>query len=314
MNINSLIAGLHRAFLPALAVTALLTVSLLSSANAAAGGIPAQPDHNPAFSAIHVLGDSLSDTGRTSAVLTLLSGTAFPPPPFAPGRMSNGPVWIEHFAPMVRRSYEPLNNFSWAGANTGHINVFAAGLPGMLDELAELLASPGPLDPKALYIVFGGANDFFRIFRGEPPENVIPSGVMNLIEIVTTLHTAGAKNIVVIDLPNIGRTPRALSGGPAASAGATYLSTLFNGLLDNALNNLPFPTVRVSAFNLINQFAAQPHKFGFTNVTSPGILDLPNSDTYLFWDDVHPATRGHRYLAAEVFHALARAGMLGQQK
>ncbi len=311
MKIQKFCAQVKRAVTSMVAVTVLSTLAFPSIGQAATGGIPATPDHNPPFSAIYVIGDSLSDTGRTAAVLNSL-GVPFPPPFYAPGRVSNGPVWIEYFAPQVRRPYNPLENFSWAGANTGTINVFGAGLPGMLNELGELLTlTSGRLDPKALYVVFGGANDFFRIFNGADPATVIGSGVSNVITIVVTLRTAGAKNIVVIDLPDIGRTPRALAGGPASAAGATFLSSTFNRLVNNALDGLSFPVVRVSAFDLINQFVAQPKKFGFTNVTDQGILDLANADTYLFWDDVHPTTRGHRHLADEVFHALARTGKLG---
>jgi outer membrane lipase/esterase len=311
MKFQKLCAQIKRAITPVVAVAFLLTLSIPVVAQAAAGGIPATPDHNPPFSAIYVIGDSLSDTGRTSAVLSQ-PGFPFPPPPYATGRISNGPVWIEYLAPQVRRPYNALENFSWAGANTGTFNVFGAGLPGMLNELGELLTlTSGSLDPKALYVVFGGANDFFRIFNGADPATVIASGVTNLLTIVVTLRTAGAENIVVIDLPDIGRTPRAIAGGPASAAGATFLSTTFNTLLNHALDGLNFPVVRVSTFDLINQFVAQPKKFGFTNVTGQGILDLANADTYLFWDDVHPTTRGHRYVADEVFHALARAGKLG---
>jgi phospholipase/lecithinase/hemolysin len=314
MNIHSLLARLKGAFPPATAVAALLILSFVTPANAAAGGRPAQLDHNPTFSSIVVLGDSLSDTGRTSAVLTQLLGTPFPPPPYAPGRMSNGPLWIEHFAPMVRQTYQPLDNYSWAGANTGHTNVFAIGLPGMLHELGELLTPPRRLDQNALYIVFGGSNDFLRIFGGDDPNVVITSGVSNLLTIVVTLRSAGAQNIIVVDLPDIGRTPRAMAMGPANSATATFLSATFNLQLNNALNRLPFPIVRVSLFNLLSDFIARPNKYGFTNVTAEGRYDAANSDGYLFWDDVHPTTRAHRFLASEVFHALASASMLGQQK
>jgi phospholipase/lecithinase/hemolysin len=313
MKTTTFVAPAKRVFGLAIAVTALFSFMVPSAGHAAAGGIPAEPDHNPVYSAIVVLGDSLSDTGRTSAVLTGL-GFAFPPPFYAPGRVSNGPIWIEYFAPMMRRPYEPLDNFSWAGATTGNENVLAPFLPGMLDELTELIALPGPLDPKALYVVFGGSNNFLSILRGGDPLSIIPAGVSNLLTIVGTLRAAGAKNIVVIDLPDIGRTPRAIAGGPASVANATGLSIWFNSLLHAGLNVLQIPVVRVSAFDLINNMVAHPKKYGFTNVVSEGIADLANADTHLFWDDVHPSTRAHRHVAVEVFHALAAAGKLGQQK
>src|SRR5688572_11980585 len=164
MNIISFPTRFKRVLTPALAVATLLSFSFLASANAAAGEIPAQPDHNPPFPAINVLGDSLSDTGRTAGVIPGPFAFLYPSPPYASGRLSNGALWIEYLSPQLRLPYNPLDNFSWAGANTGTSNVYGS-LPGMLNELAELIGSPAqPLDKKALYIVFGGSNDFFRIF------------------------------------------------------------------------------------------------------------------------------------------------------
>ena len=312
MNTYTTSPRLMRGFASALVATTLFTVGFLARVHAS-DSHAAQPDHNPPFSAIQVLGDSLSDTGRTASVIPQFFSLFYPSPPYAAGRVSNGPVWIEYLSPQLRRPYEPLNNFSWAGANTGTQNVFP-GLPGMLNELAELIGSPArPLDPKALYVVFGGANDFFRIFAGENPNAVIGSGVTNLLTIVATLRAAGAQNIVVIDLPDIGLTPRALAGGPATAAGATYLSVVFNSLLNQGLDSLPFPVVRVSMFNLLRDFVAHPHKYGFTNVTGQGRYDVANAGTYAFWDDVHPTTRAHSHVANEVFLTLARSGKLAHQ-
>ena len=316
MKITSLVARLKRALTPALAVSVLLSFSFAASARAAADGIPAQPDHNPPFSAINVLGDSLSDTGRVATIAPALFALFYPSPPYAPGRVSNGPLWIEYFAPQVRLAYNPLDNFSWAGANTGTVNVFPAlNGTGLVNQLGELLSS-GPLDRKALYVVFGGSNDFFQFFANPPanPAVVIPAGIQNLITIVIGLRTAGAENIVVVDLPDVGLTPRGLAGGAQASANASALSTFFNTGLYQALDSLPFPVVRVGLFNLLNEFRKNPSKYGLKNVTGQGKLDPENADRYLFWDDVHPTTRGHQLIATEVYHALAIAGKLGQQK
>ena len=299
-------ARITRSLVPTF-VVALTALTFAPSARAADNGNPNQPDRNPPFSAVIVIGDSLSDTGRT------FSAIGIPPFPYYNGRPSNGPLWIENLAPRLRLTYQPLDNFSWAGATTGRLNVFP-GLPGMLDETDELFASaPRRLDKKALYVVFGGANDFIRILGGENPAVVIPQGVANLVRIVTALHAAGADNIVVVDLPDMGLTPRAKALGAAASANATSLSAVFNGLLKTALDNFGFPTVRVNSFNLLNAFVSQPAAFGFTNVTTPGISIFPASaDTYLYWDDVHITTRAHRFVSDAVFNSLADAGLLKQ--
>lgn len=258
----------------------------------------------PSFTGITVIGDSLSDTGRTFQTIGL------PPFPYYQGRVSNGPVWVEYLAPKLGLTYNPLDNFSWAGARTDRSNSFT-GLPGMLDELDELLSTTKRLENQALYVVFGGSNDFIRIFAGEDPMVVIPEAVGNILSIVTQLRARGAKHIVVVDLPNLGLTPRARSGDPALAATATFLSAVFNNLLNTALNSADKKIVRVSAFNILNMLAANPAAFGLTNVTDQGIGIFPDSAaTYLFWDDLHPTTAVHRIFATAIYEAVEAAGML----
>jgi phospholipase/lecithinase/hemolysin len=306
---NTLIRPSLARRLAVVAAAAVFTLTPLWSAAPLSPGQPDLPDRKPPFSSLTVLGDSLSDTGRTYAAIGI------PPAPFYfNGRVSNGPIWAEYLAPRIRLAYNPLDNFSWAGANTGRLNVYA-GLPGMLDELDELLpAFPRRLDKKALYVVFGGSNDFIRILvGGEDPMVVIPQAVGNLIRIVRTLQAAGADNIVVVDLPNIGLTPRARAGGPAIAAGATFLSVQFNQLLNGALNQLDFPVVRMSAFALLNAMVANPAAYGLTNVTDQGLFAPPGQGaTYLFWDDIHPTTLAHSHVADAVFTAVADAGLMKQ--
>lgn len=256
----------------------------------------------PSFTGITVIGDSLSDTGRTFQAIGI------PPFPYYQGRVSNGPVWVDYLAPSLGLSYNPLDNFSWAGARSGRTNSFF-GLPGMLDELDELLGATKRLDNQALYVVFGGSNDFIRIFAGEDPMVVIPEAVGNIMSIVTQLRARGAKHIVVVDLPNLGLTPRARAGGVAGTA--AFLSTVYNELLNTALDSADKKIVRVSAFNILTMLASNPAAFGLTNVTDPGIGIFPApADTYLFWDDLHPSTIAHRVLADAIYEAVKAAGLL----
>jgi phospholipase/lecithinase/hemolysin len=321
--IYEILVRLKRAFVPSLAIV-MVTLSGAPCIQAEQGGLPGKPDSNSAFSAIYVIGDSLSDTGRTSAVLTT-DQVSFPPFPYAAGRMSNGPLWIEYLAPKLRQAYNPLDNLSWAGAMTGftrltppppvYNNVYGP-LPGMTNELVELQnLTNSALDPKALYVVFGGTNDFLQIQlpAGANAATVIETGVRNLFTIVNVLYVSGARKIVVVNVPDLGRIPLNLSRGPAIVGLATQFSAAFNSALDTALNSLSFPTCRVSLFDLSREFADKPKKYGFTNVTQASFPDLAKADTYLFWDEVHPTTRAHQHLADEVFLALAKAGMLKHQ-
>src|SRR5688500_20170645 len=87
-------------------VGALTALTFAPGARAADNGNPDQPDRNPPFSAVFVIGDSFSDTGRA------FSAIGIPPFPYYNGRASNGPLWIENLAPRLRLTYQPLDNFS----------------------------------------------------------------------------------------------------------------------------------------------------------------------------------------------------------
>jgi len=297
MKIASRFAGSFRS-LPFAALAVCLTFS--TPASRLFAGPNGVGQSKPAFSGVTVIGDSLSDTGRTAQVV---------PFPFFyyQGRVSNGPVWIEYFSAKLGLPYDPLQNFAWAGSHSGYLNSFGPPLPGMRQQIGELLSLSKHVDKEALYVVFGGSNDFIRILvGGENPFVVIPEAVANIVTIVSQLRAAGAKHIVVVDLPNIGLTPRAR----AAAAQATGLSIFYNDLLTTALNTIDKKIIRVSAFNILNTLAASPAAFGFTNVQDMGYLQFPGGDTYLFWDDLHPTTRAHQYIADRVFSAVEAAGLL----
>src|SRR5688572_22993673 len=125
--IIDILVRLKRALVP-LVTAAIVTLSASIEAHAATGVFPGNSENSSPFSAIYVIGDSLSDTGRTAAAFAALQ-IPFLPSDYASGRMSNGAVWVEYFAPMVRKTYNPAENLAWAGARTGGSNIFDPGIP-----------------------------------------------------------------------------------------------------------------------------------------------------------------------------------------
>ena len=77
-------------------------------------------------------------------------------------------------------------------------------------------------------MIWGGGND---VRAGGNPGGSMANAVTNVTNIITSLTAEGARNFLVANLPNIGLTPDAIAGGPAAVAGATFLSTTFNSAL-----------------------------------------------------------------------------------
>lgn len=253
-----------------------------------------------AYSTMYVFGDSLSDVGNVSVATT---GAAPLSPPYASGRFSNGPVWVETLSANlglgpVAPSLLGGNNFAWGGATTG--GTPSPVFPGsdLTAQVAGYLGGVGGVaDANALYVVWGGGNDI----RAADVTNT----VANLTAIITSLAGAGATNFLVPNLPDVGLTPEAIAAGPAAVAGATFLSNLVNTQLAAAIpgliSGLGVNIISLDVWSFLNNTIAGSPGNGYTNTnqscldtTIPSLCANPND--YIFWDGIHPTARLHQEL------------------
>ena len=258
-----------------------------------------------AYERLVVFGDSLSDVGNT---YSLSGGTNPPAPPYFPGRTSNGPVWVEHLAPRLgvpapgasRLGGSDATNYAYHGASV----IGGTSVPSIQVQVTTYLASNTP-DPDDLFIYWGGTNDFL----GGQLNAAVPATAA--ASQMTSLANAGAKNILVLNLPPLGETP-AVRNDPFRRAVANSLATTFNqtlaAQLATARTTLPSDVV-ISEFDvhgLFGQIFANPASFGLTNVRdaaltlTPVPTIVPNPDQYLFWDTGHPTTAAHSFLAAAI--------------
>ncbi|MEH2193042.1 MAG: SGNH/GDSL hydrolase family protein [Nostoc sp.] len=282
------------------------------------------------FSKFYVFGDSLSDTGNVFAATGGLVAptTAIPQePPYFQGRFSNQQVWVDYLGDelgLTPSPYITLNptipnqgiNFAVGGASSGQGNAVVpnAPLPGVLEQVGLLtqptLQANQKLDPDALYAVWGGANDY--VF-GQATNTT--QTVQNLSDAVGLLALSGAKNILVFNLPDLGKIPLA-SAIPGLSSNLTALTNKHNKELADELGkyskNSDLNLISVDVFSLFNQVEANPEKFGFQNVTTPcvvgnlqttiSVCSQPND--YLFFDSVHPTTGVHKLVADAALAAI----------
>jgi outer membrane lipase/esterase len=257
-----------------------------------------------AYSALYVFGDSLSDTGNINVVTG-----GVPLPPYATGRFSNGPVWVETFASNLGltavNSLSGGTNYAFGGAPTGA--PFTSSSPSLTDQVnGQYLPSHGGVaDPNALYVVWGGGND---VRSGSP--TVLTASVPNIVNIITALAAAGATNFLVPNLPNIGLTPEAQAGGAAVVAGATFLSVNFNSQLIAATaglrSSLGVTIFDVDVFSFLNNTIANAGSLGITNTTGRCYIGptgvggsgtvCANPNEYVFWDGIHPTAAAHALL------------------
>lgn len=282
-----------------IAVVALMLVTLIPAA------AEAKP---PKFSRIIVLGDSLSDTG----IFFRLTG-GLPPPPNFEGRFCNGRLWVEYLAGRLGTSIAPGDNFAVVGATTGSLNVNngldGRDYPGIEQQVTDLLsAHPTGLDLNALYVLWAGANDFFVFFgTGGEPSEMIANGVENTVRAIQRLSSAGARHILVPNVPDIGLTPLASAIGDPL--GITGLVAAYNTALAEALGDLEdagTPVIELDSFALFQGIVTYAPQLGFTNVTESYLPGMEGDvRRFLFWDEVHPTTRAHQIISAVAFRVIA---------
>jgi phospholipase/lecithinase/hemolysin len=266
------------------------------------------------FSAVYSFGDSLSDAGNVS-VATL---GAIPASPYSDGRFTNGNVWVQDLAqnlglPAVKPSLAGGTDYAYGGTETGLTSAHIINPTDLPSQLAQFVANVPNPSPNALYTVWAGSNDVLDIANAaETPaqqQASIQQAVTNETATIGGLIAHGAKDLVVMAVPDLGKTPYEMAR-PATDATSSALAQEFNTDLGSALRTIMASGVAsidyVDTYGLLDTAIANPAAFGFTNVTQPVTLAATGSaqNGYLFFDDLHPTAATHALLAASVTQTL----------
>ena len=294
-----------------------------------------------------VFGDSLSDPGNAFIATGEFEVRPFDPIPDAPyliGRFhfTNGPTWIEYLAGDIRlrRGGKPAllrpgvyTNYAFGGAR--------ARLNGPVDlsgQIARFLADfDGDASPETLYVLWIGATDLRDAAEAAAVDlnaglGIIAQAIGATAGSIQRLYDAGARSFLVLNLPNVGDTPAARALGPEARDDARELSEGYNfgfdqtpivGLeatlegLRNSLDDIII--VSFDVFAGLEEVVANPELARLTNVTdsciTPGVFIgaiCLQPHKYLFWDFIHPTTKGHEYLSEQVRASLEMELFIGE--
>jgi len=271
--------------------------------------------HAGPYSALYAFGDSLSDRGNIQA----LTGGIEPPLPYYQGQFSNGDVWLTTLAGNLGMAAPTASrtggtDYAYGGAQSGTTVFNAANLTdvvGASGQLAQFAAAHPSADPGALYVVWIGGNDLLGIPSSATALQVQTLAVQTIGNIDTTIGTLaglGAKNFLVLTLPDIGKTPGVMAGGPVAAATASSVAASFNDLLLGGNASVGIPSLSALAGGLgvtltvfdvyayTDSVIANPAAHGLTNVTDAcfdGATVCANPSQYLYWDSVHPTAVSH---------------------
>ena len=313
------------------------------------------------ISNFYVVGDSLSDPGAYSQGVPVASGGVLPtgiPYRFTTNALNgSSQVWSQILAGKLGLTQGPDVLTGVPAAGIGAVNVnggnYAQGgarvtdpngigltpavgintLPGS-QQVNNLLADHPALTGSDLIAVWLGANDVFAQYGALGGGFISPqtaatnmqTAAVQLAGQIDRLVAAGAKNIIVVTVPNIATTPFGISQGPAGSGALAGLTNAFNSQLLVSLRGKP--AVIVDAGRLLSAVQADPARYGFTApgaATTPacqppgssslfciqGFNTLPNSQKYIFADDVHPTAAAHALFAQAGFAGLQAGTQVG---
>lgn len=295
-----------------------------------------------------------------------------PQAPYWQNHFSNGQVWNEYLARSLGLSAVDAMQYenhafggSWAATTDKDLsftkffkspgkvltNIIKGKLipPSLGITIESYLLEKGKADPSALYIVFSGGNDYINALDFNEHHDVkkIESYADNvtgqIISATNKLITAGAKNIVVFGVPNVGITPH--FNQTADREILTHASNRHNHNLATAVETLRYKHTQVNigyidVQALLQELMDEPAKYGISNTTDACIdvslsvktqaseqpSTFPNNyvlesvikresgnysvctdpDSYLFWDDIHPTTHAHQALSDRVCSIIAK--------
>ena len=265
---------------------------------------------------IVTFGDSLSDPGNLFAVT---GGLQPPSPPYANGRFSNGPTWIEQITGAPVTFVQPLSNtasvnYAFGGARTDMKDVLNP--PGIPAQIAAYLSRGGTFAAQDRVTLWGGANNILQELQRAQTGGIVTQATITAVaqaaasdiaNAAKTAAAAGARQFIVLNLPDLGQTPAFLA--TAGQGGATLASVTFNSALAAQLAALKAANpglniVMVDTAALFAQLTSNPGAFGFSNVTqaciaTPACLLATRAaqNAFAFYDPIHPTAGGHALVA-----------------
>lgn len=308
----------------------LLVLALAGAALSARAAAP--------FKDFIIFGDSLSDVGNIASRVEDNFFVRYPGPEFGytDGRFTDGKdtepavrqrkgVWHEQLAanyfglPKTKASADGGSDYAFGGARTiagsskrslfddpNLDDDFSITIDDMGKQVVDYLADHAP-DPASLFVLWGGANDIL----GKQDAATVTAAANNVHGYLVQLANAGARNFLVINVPPIGMVPNykdkseANALNEACASYATQLSaTVDAAQAELAGRGIAVKVYKLDVYNLFLRYLQKAAAYGFVNVTDFAQDQDVNPDKYLFWDGLHPTTRGHALIAAEAYTAL----------
>jgi len=321
-----------------------VVISLLTACGGGGGGSSGTTSPS---GGIHLqivsFGDSLSDVGTFAPIASAVGGGRFTTNP--------GQVWTQDVAQFygdtltaaftisVTHQLSAQGGLGYAEggatvATPANLYDFLTDVIGNAEmpvnqQVSSYLTTHGSFNANQLVLVFAGSNDVLRAGALPAAAPIVQTAATTLAQIVAQIVQNGAVHVVVVNVPNIGASPKGIAS-PDGGANLTQLSQMFNDSLNAALqaDGLQGKVIQIDSYTWENGIIAnfQANGFAVSNtgvacdpaktpkdtalLCSPATYVTANADqTYMFADDLHPTTRLHALFAQFVEQQIASSGL-----
>ncbi len=272
------------------------------------------------ISKLLIFGDSLSDMGNSKSAY----GTP-ESPPYYNGRFSTGPMWNEHVAAGMGINISPGagsgtgSNRAFGGAEAGEgMNFFV--IPNLGKQIEDYTNNYW-ISPNEKVMIWGGGNNFLN--SGETDTQKVVDYVVNH---VNDVFSNGAKDIVVINMPPLEKTPS--YSGESQNNKQAFHDRLkdYNSKLESAMisreSALNISIQVIDVFQMFETIYWNGSFYGISNVThaachhdgfscdSNDYIE-PTVDEFIFFDKIHPTGTTHQLLGMYVLEQIGQSDIDG---
>ena len=292
---------------------------------------------------IVAFGDSLSDTTnfRNGASGLNDAGSAT----YYAGRFTNGKIWLDYLSDELNL---PVYNWSIAGAGTENFVSFINGTTSQVQSWLDYMNTDCSTcsNLNAINKFYNPSNTLFTMLIGGNDlltyKNSVERMLANQEYAITKLIEGGARNIVLINLPDLSRTPVFLIRYPdprerlrnqeITKREVIAYNDGLQAMVDTMNTNFPKTNLAgklniqvFDAYTLLNGVLDNPASYGFTNttdsclaVTEETVFTYAKSgeprnickdgngnslvNSFVYFDLMHPTTRTHKVLADKLVH------------
>lgn len=261
-----------------------------------------------------------------------LDDLLIPDGPYAKGghHFTNGATWLEGMArylalagngrPAFRNGGHEASNYAVGGARAVADYPCRFNLPAQVD---AYLADFPQTSARTLIAIEIGGNDVRDALAaaglGQDPNPYIADALGSLKNNIIRLYASGARKFLVLNVPDVGKTPavRILDQlFPGTAAGGNALSSGYNAGLALVVQGLgaalPGIDIRIlDIYTTLNSVIAHPGTYGFRDATHACVTpDQPpfkctKPDMYAFWDGIHPTQTLHAIVAAQAISVIS---------